>query len=167
MIANHFLRMASLCAMVLITGSNGNGSSDEGSKRFPKGMKASDPHLTGQRDMNYDHRIIAGDRIGPVSLGGSVINAVHHLGNPDSVARSTFRGPGYYADEVYYFYRDECISFTWMDSGIEPVIEKGWRGINVTCDKWSTPNGLHVGSSMHEVGAVIGEYCPKQRKDGS
>lgn len=168
MIINRVLCMASLSAVLLITGSiDVNGSSGESSKKLPKGMRASDPHLTGERDMDYDHIIVPGDRIGPVRLGGSVIDAVQHLGNPSFVSRSTFRGPGYSADEVRYSYTGECIGFTWEDSGIEPLIEKGWRGITVTCDQWSTRNGLHVGSSMQEVGAVIGEYCPQQRKDGT
>jgi hypothetical protein len=89
----------------------------------------------GQRDMNYDHLIVPGVRIGPVRMGGSVSDAVQHLGDPDKVYRCTFRGPGYNADEVYYYYNDECIQFTWQDSGVEPLIESGWRGINVTCDK--------------------------------
>lgn len=136
-------------------------------KSHSKGLKASDPHLTGARDMNYDHQIIAGDRVGPVRMGGLVTDAVQHLGNPDRVFRSTFRGPGYSADEVYYNYKDECIQFVWQDSGIEPRIENGLRGINVTCDKWSTPDGLHVGSSMKDVNAHVGRYCPSNRPDGS
>jgi hypothetical protein len=138
-----------------------------GRSHAKSGSKSSDPHLTGPRNMNYDHLIIAGDRIGPVRMGGSVTDAVQHLGDPNHISRSTFRGPGYYADEVYYFYKDECISFTWMDSGLDPTIEKGLRGINVTCDKWSTPGGLHVGSSMKDVAAQIGAYCASNRPDGS
>jgi hypothetical protein len=132
-----------------------------------KGSKSTDPHLNGARDMNYDNLIIAGDRIGPVRMGGLVSDAVQHLGNPDRVFRSTFRGPGYASDEVYYNYKDECIQFTWTDSGIEPTIEKGLRGINVTCGKWTTTDGLHVGSSMKEVGARIGQYCPYTRPNGT
>ena len=132
-----------------------------------KGAKASDPRLEGARDMNYDHLIIAGDRIGPVKMGGRVSDAVQHLGNPNNVARSTFRGPGYSSDVVYYFYKDECISFTWQDSGIDPKIEEGLRGINVTCDKWSTPAGLHVGSSMQDVNSHVGAYCPSTRPNGT
>ncbi len=164
MIVNRFFCMASLSAVLLITGSIGvHSSSDENSKKLPKGMKASDPRLTGQRDMNYDHMIIPGDRIGPVRLGGRVSDAVQHLGNPDRVTHFTSQGEVNYT----YFSEGECISFTWSDEGIEPEIEKGWRGIAVTCDKWSTPSGLHVGSSMKEVNAVIGQYCPTHRKDGS
>jgi len=48
-----------------------------------KGAKSSDPRLNGARDMNYDHLIIAGDRIGPVKMGGLVSDAVQHLGNPN------------------------------------------------------------------------------------
>jgi hypothetical protein len=159
---------ASLSAVLLTTGSIGvHGNSGEHQDKLPKGMKSSDPHLAGQRDLNYDHTIVPGSRIGPVQMAGLVSDAVQHLGNPNSVVRSTFRGPGYYADEVYYFYKDECISFTWIDSGIEPKIEEGWRGINVTCDKWSTPNGLHVGSSMKDVNSLIGEYCATNQKNGS
>lgn len=131
------------------------------------GLKSSDPHLSGARDMNYDHLIVAGDRIGPVRMAGLVTDAVQHLGNPNSVSRSTFRGPGYYADEVYYFYKSECISFTWIDSGLNPQIEKGLRGINVTCDKWSTPDGLHVGSPMKDIAAHVGQYCASNRDNGS
>ena len=130
------------------------------------GVKASDPRLSGTRDMNYDHLIVAGMRVGPVSLGGPVIEAVNHLGEPERVDRSTFRGPGYNADEVHYRYKAECIDFTWQDSGIVPNIENGWRGVNVTCSKWSTSSGLRVGSSMMDVISRIGEYCAHNQSDG-
>lgn len=139
-----------------------------GGNKLKKGVKSSDPRLAGTRDMNYDHLIIAGQRIGPVSLGGLVMNAVNHLGNPDEVYRSTFRGYGYTSDEVYYYYRkSDCINFVWQDSGIDPRIENGLRGINVWCDKWSTPDGLHVGSSMQEVSAHLGRYCPTTGPGGA
>lgn len=65
-----------------------------------------------------------------------------------------------------YLYKDECISFFWVDSGIDPrIMKKGNPGITVHCDKWSTPDGLHVGSSMKEVGARIGQYCPTNRNN--
>jgi hypothetical protein len=115
------------------------------------GVRDSDPHLNGPRDMNYDHVIVPGDRIGPVSMGGRVEDAIQHLGEPDKVNRSTFRGPGYNADEVYYFYKNECIRFVWIDSGVSPVIESGWRGINVTCSKWSTRGGVHVGLPLRDA----------------
>jgi hypothetical protein len=148
--------LASLSAALTLAGCNGN-----------SGIKASDPHLEGNRDMNYDHLIVPGDRIGPVQMGGSVRAAIQHLGEPDSVNRSTFRGPGYYADEVYYYYRNECIQFTWMDSDVDPKIETGYRGINVTCDKWKTAGGLHVGSPIRDVISQLGAYCPSNRSDGS
>jgi hypothetical protein len=129
--------------------------------------RTSDPHLTGKRDMSYDHLIVPGNRIGPVVMGGAVSEAVRHLGEPDSISRSAFRGPGYSSDEVTYRYKEECISFTWEDSGINPQIESGWRGITVTCDKWSTADGLRVGSSMKDVAGRINEYCPSHRDDGS
>jgi len=131
------------------------------------GIKDSDPHLVGNRDMNYDHLIVPGTRIGPVGLGSKVSGVVQHLGEPDSVSRSTFRGPGYDADEVYYFYQDECIQFTWLDSGIEPKVENGMRGINVTCGKWATADGVRVGMSVKDVVSHLGAYCASTRDDGS
>lgn len=160
-----FLSLAILCIALFVTA--GYGQLFARKQSSSKGLKASDPRLTGARDMNYDRLIIAGERIGPVRMGGSVSAAVQHLGNPDKVWRSTFRGPGYSSDEVYYYYKEECITFTWQDSGLEPQIESGLRGINVTCDKWSTPDGLHVGSSMKELDAHIGQYCPSNRDNGS
>lgn len=126
------------------------GSFGVGGQKLKSGTRPSDPRLSGSRDMNYDHLIIAGDRIGPVKMGGLVSDAVSHLGNPDKVLRSTFRGPGYPSDEVHYWYKEECIEFVWMDSGINPTIEDGFRGLIVTCGKWSTPSGLRVGSSMQD-----------------
>jgi len=132
-------------------------------------LKKSDPRLVGSRDMNYDHMIIPGKRIGPVIMGGLVSDAVQHLGNPDIVNRSTFRGPGYDADEVLYYYKNECIKFMWIDSGLDPRIEEGWRGVTVWCDKWSTPDGMHVGSRMQEVSSseYARRYCASTREDGS
>ncbi len=66
------------------------------------GLKSSDPQLTGQRDLNYDHIVFPGERIGPVRMGGLVSDAVRHLGNPSSVSRSTYCG-GYNSDEVTYY----------------------------------------------------------------
>lgn len=131
------------------------------------GIKASDPHLVGARDMNYDHLIVPGERIGPARMDGQVAEAVQHLGEPDSVYRSTFRGPGYNADEVYYSYKDECLKFTWMDSGIDPRIESGWRGIIASCDKWATSDGTRVGTPIRDVVARLGEYCATTRSDGT
>lgn len=131
------------------------------------GQKPSDPHLQGARDMNFDRLIVPGERIGPVGLGGDVKQTVQHLGDPDRVNRSTFRGPGYYADEVYYFYDDECISFTWTDADVSPKIENGLRGINVKCGKWATSDGIRVGVPIQDVVKRLGEYCPQNREDGS
>jgi hypothetical protein len=124
------------------------------------GIKATDPHLAGNRDMSYDHLIVPGERIGPVRMGASVSSVVQHLGEPDWVKR-------FLADEVTYGYEDECISFTWEDSGVEPEIESGWRGINVTCDKWKTADGLRVGSSPRDIISQIGTYCADNKKDGT
>lgn len=114
--------MSSLSAVLLITGFIGlHGSSDEKPKKLPKGMRDSDSRLTGPRDMNYDHMIVTGDRIGPVRMGAPVSAALRYLGNPDIVVHTTILGPhnGY---AVWYFYKEECISFLWQDFGIEPTI---------------------------------------------
>jgi|GEM_PF-4834117 len=131
------------------------------------GVKDSDPHLQGQRDMDYDHLLVPGERAGPVGLDTKVSEVVQHLGEPDNAWRSTFRGPGYDADEVYYWYNDECIEFTWMDSGIEPTVEHGLRGINVMCGKWATADGLRVGTPIKDVISHLGQYCPSTRDDGT
>jgi hypothetical protein len=151
-----FSRLLIVSTVILISSCAGSG-----------GIKDSDPHLVGNRDMRYDHLIVPGERIGPVRMGGSVSDAVQHLGEPDSVSRSTFRGPGYDSDEVYYYYTNECVWFTWQDSGIEPKIESGLRGINVNCDKWSTSSGIHVGMPIKDAISRIGEYCASNRDDGS
>ena len=130
-------------------------------------VRSSDPHLEGPRNVNYDHLLVPGERIGPARMGGSVREAIQHLGEPDHVTRSTFRGPGYDADEVYYTYNNECLRFTWEDKGFDPQIESGMRGIIASCGKWSTSNGLHVGSPLRDVIARIGEYCATNRKDGT
>jgi hypothetical protein len=62
---------------------------------------------------------------------------------------------------------DEAFLCALQDSGIDPKIEEGLRGINVTCDKWSIPAGLHVGSSMQDVNSHIGAYCPSTRTTGT
>jgi hypothetical protein len=131
------------------------------------GVRSSDPQLMGSRNANYDLLIVPGQRIGPVRMGDSVSDAIQHLGQPDRVNRSTFRGPGYNADEVYYWYTKECINFIWEDKGVEPRIESGWRGIGASCDKWHTVGGLQVGSLMRDVVSQLGEYCPKTQDDGT
>ncbi len=126
-----------------------------------KGAKSSDPRLTGPRDMNYDHTIVPGVRIGPVRLAGLVSDAVQHLGNPDKVWR--IRLPNSSSDEVYYWYKDECISFSWQDQGIDPTIDSvDWArfAIEVWCNKWSTPDGIQVGTSMSDLSRHLGDYCP-------
>lgn len=142
-------------------------ASGGGAWNSDSGIRASDPHLVGSRDLNYDHLIVPGVRIGPVWLGGRVSDAVQHLGEPDHVSRSTFRGGPYNADEVYYSYRDECITFVWIDTGVTPTVETGWRGIMVTCDKWSTVDGLHVGMPVSDVISRLGPYCDHNTGNGS
>jgi hypothetical protein len=152
-----FLRLSGLCFALVITAGHVRvyGSSHS------KGLKSSDPQLSGARDMNYDRLIIAGDRVGPVRMGGLVSDAVQHLGNPDSVIHDYFHDNSGVAS---YWYKEECIGFFWEDSGIDPRIKKeGSPGITVHCDKWSTPDGLHVGSSMKDVSAHIRQYCPTNR----
>ncbi len=143
------------------------GCASSGTWQSNTGVRSSDPQLVGNRNLNYDHLIVPGQRIGPVRMGGTVSDAIQHLGQPNRVNRSTFRGAGYSSDEVYYWYTSECIQFTWQDSGVNPEIESGLRGINVTCDKWSTRGGLHVGSRVQDVVAQLGEYCPTNRDDGT
>lgn len=116
--------------------------------------------------MNYDHLIVPGVRAGPVQLGGRVRNAIQHLGQPDLVNRSTFRELG--INEVFYWYDAECIEFSWSDVGVEPKIPIGTRrGINISCDKWRTSDGLHVGLRLSEVVSHLGEYCAVNKDDGS
>ena len=113
------------------------------------GLRPSDPHLNGARDMNYDHLIVPGQRIGPARIGGSVQDAVQHLGNPDQVIPK----PG--SNIVGYIYKDECIRFEWEDAGPRPLI----KNVAAMCPKWSTAAGIHPGSSMDEVLSHIGQYC--------
>lgn len=162
------LLAAPLLAAILLAGCAAGG----GTWHPDSGVQESDPHLNGPRDMNYDHLIVPGDRIGPVSLGGRVADAIQHLGEPDRVNRSTFRGPGYSSDEVYYFYSSECINFTWIDSGMNPEIEKGWRGINVSCNKWATRGGVHAGMPLRDALNLlrydgISRWCETNRESGS
>ena len=131
------------------------------------GVRPSDPQLVGPRDPNFDRLIVPGERIGPVALGGSVQRAIQHLGQPDRVDRSTFRGPGYFADEVYYHYTADCIRFTWNDSGVNPTIQNGWRTIQVNCPKWATRDGIKVGTHIRDLVARLGTYCPHMRDDGT
>jgi hypothetical protein len=128
------------------------------------GVRPSDPQFTGPRNINYDRLIVPGVRIGPVAMGGEVLATIQHLGQPDRVDRSTIPG---FQPEVYYNYDDECISFTWIDLGINPKIETGWRGINVTCDKWATLYGARVGMPVQDVVKTFGEWCPRVREDGT
>jgi hypothetical protein len=109
--------------------------------------------------LNFDNLIVPGDRVGPVSMGGYVDDIVKKLGNPDKVYRSTFRGPGYNADEVHYYYMQGkyAISFTWEDSGLRPVVESGYRGINTSSPYWQTSKGIHVGSSIQDVVNAYGK----------
>lgn len=129
------------------------------------GVFASDPHLVGNRDMNYDHLIVPGVRIGPVSLGAAALEAIQHLGEPDSVSR---RSRGLSVD---YYYDSECISFTWLDSGITPRVANGpahiRESIDVTCGKWRTEDGLGVGSPLQDVISLYPEYCLHKEDDGS
>jgi len=160
---NGAVRIVLAALAVLVIG----GCASSGTWQRNTGVRSSDPQLVGNRDTNYDHLIVPGERIGPVRMDGLVRDAIQHLGKPDNVNRSTYRDAAYNSDEVYYYYTNECIRFTWHDSGVNPVIESGWRGINVSCDKWRTPGGLHVGSLMREVVSQLGVYCAQTRDDGT
>jgi hypothetical protein len=118
--------------------------------------KASDPQLTGKRDMNYDHLIVPGVRIGPVVMGSRVRDAVQHLGQPDHISRLVRQSPQSPPTWVQYIYKDECINFYWFDTGLDPTINQ----LNVTCDKWSTAEGAHVGLTAKDVISLTpGQYC--------
>jgi hypothetical protein len=111
--------------------------------------------------MNYDHLIVPGVRVGPVGLGNAVSSVVQHLSEPASVSRFDD------TNEVIYTYFDDCIAFEWVDSGVEPRVENGMRGINATCGKWATADGLRVGMLIKDVVAHLGAYCASTRDDGS
>lgn len=145
------LRLGVFCFALFITGAYG------GSGKNPKGLRPSDPQLTGPRDTNYDHVIVPGERIGPVRLGGLVSDAVKHLGNPDSVYHNG--SPTY---SVEYAYKEGCLHFRWIDSGAEPVID---GVVWVRCGTFSTSEGLQVGSSMQDVIGRVAKYC--SRSDGN
>jgi hypothetical protein len=102
-----------------------------------------------QRDAAYDNLIVPGVRIGPVSLGAPVREIVGRLGTPNSTRR--IWEPG----RVRSIYgRPRCIEFYWQDSGLDPREDGGQ--IDATCNTWQTSNGLHVGSSVAEVIAAMG-----------
>jgi hypothetical protein len=106
---------------------------------------------------NFDTVIVPGQRVGPVAMGGYVDEIVAKLGKPDRTRRSTFRGPGYDADEVYYYYDRYCLSFTWYDKGLRPQVQSGFRGIHATCNRWAMANGVRAGSSIQDVVRAMGE----------
>lgn len=106
---------------------------------------------------SFDTTIIPGLRVGPVAMGGYVDEIVARFGKPDRQERSTFRGPGYDADEVYYYYDRYCTRFTFYDKGLRPQVQSGMRGIHATCNRWALANGLRVGSSIQDVVRVMGE----------
>jgi len=106
---------------------------------------------------NFDTVIVPGQRVGPVAMGGYVDEIVAKLGKPDRTERSTFRGPGYDADEVYYYYDRYCLRFTWNDKGLRPQVQSGLRGIHATCSRWQMANGLRTGSSIQDLVRAMGE----------
>lgn len=123
-------------------------------------IKDSDPHLVGERDMNYDHLIVPGVRIGPVGEASPVSAMVQHLGEPTYVGRFDE------THEVMYTYVDECIAYEWKDTGIEPKVELG-RGVFATCDKWATAEGVHVGMPVKDAVSKLGPYCTITNSDGT
>lgn len=147
------LRLVIFCLTLFITGAYGV------SGKNPKGLRPSDPQLTGPRDMNYDHVIVPGERIGPVRLGGLVSDAVKHLGNPDSVYHNG--SPTYL---VEYAYKEGCLHFRWTDNGAEPVIDGG--AVWVRCGTFFTSDGLQIGSSMQDVIGRVGRYCSRSDANG-
>lgn len=114
---------------------------------------------TPKTQPDFDRLIVPGKRIGPVAMGGYVDEIVKKLGKPNKTSRSTFRGPGYTSDEVYYYYtnKNNDLRFTWLDEGLRPVVESGYRGITTTSGSWATASGVHVGSTIPEVVAAYGE----------
>lgn len=148
-----FLLLTTLALMLFSAGYD----QTYGKGRDKSGLRPSDPQYDGPRDMNYDHVIIPGDRIGPMRLGGSVRDALRHLGNPDIVSREVCGGvrpcP---PDTLYYWYtKNECTFFSFTDSGIDPEI----TSMGATCVKWSTQDGVHVGTPMSELSSRLGVYC--------
>jgi hypothetical protein len=60
-----FLSLGALAVALVLTGYAGA----HGGSHTKSGPKSSDPRLNGPRDMNYDHLIVPGDRVGPVKMG--------------------------------------------------------------------------------------------------
>jgi hypothetical protein len=147
-----------IAALTLLSLSSVGSQGQEGKPKTDRhGFTPSDPMMTGTRDLNYDHLIVAGDRIGPAQVGGSIRDALKHLGNPNSAGRF-YDNIGHQPDRVSYYFNAECIIVNWDDTGLDPKITE----ITVTCDKWRTSDGLQVGTAMSELSSHFSQYCPMQ-----
>jgi hypothetical protein len=91
-----------------------------------------------------------------VRLGGSVRDALRNLGNPNHVLHQFYPVNLNQSDEVRYWYDDECVFFSFRDSGLDPQV----TGVSSTCGKWSVSDGFHVVASMSELSNRLGDYCP-------
>jgi len=125
---------------------------------FVEGLSAQNITTKSTPSLDFDNLIVPGVRIGPVAMGGNVQEIVSKLGNPKKISRSTYRGYGYDADEVYYSYRGKYdVLFVWEDTGLRPVVENGYRGITTWSEYWVTEKGIHIGSSTEDIERAYGE----------
>jgi hypothetical protein len=131
------------------------------------GLAESDPHLVGPRDLNYDHAIVPGQRIGPAEVSGTVGDVVQKLGNPDRLHRGIYGDP----TVVRYIYEtNDCIWFDWSDSGVDPKINGS--GVHTDCAKFHTRTGIRVGMPLREALKLlpsegIYHWCEHTGSEGS
>ncbi|HLH31079.1 MAG TPA: hypothetical protein VKY31_07735 [Terriglobia bacterium] len=121
-------------------------------------MKASWPQLMGQRTLGYDTHIMPGERIGPVEVGGSALEAVKYLGNPDEILLQPVTdadGNKVTGDNVEYIYKKECIWFDWRDEGLDPKV----YSVTATCGQWRTILGAGVGDTPQKLTSIAPQVC--------
>jgi hypothetical protein len=113
-----------------------------GNSSIVRGLQPSDTQFSGKPDLNYDHIIVPGKRIGPVEFGGSVKAALAHLGNPDKVE-------DYASDHsvLWYTFSSECLTLIFNDNNLDPTV----ADVSVRCDKWATKTGIRVGLTVDQA----------------
>jgi hypothetical protein len=111
----------------------------------------------------YANLIVPGERVGPVSMGGSVREITRQLGPPSRANRSTFRGPGYTSDEVRHMY-----SLYLDGSGLGPQCREWlpghFRGMPDLANSGSNQGGFVASGTHAGVWSTSGDALQRRRR---
>lgn len=133
-------REGMIAALVMVVALTGCGQGDRETRAPDDGDGSAEA---------VDHRVIPGERVGPVTASTSE-DAIREVLDAEAVVRTEVEvGEGFcYPGTVLFPGSSERIEVTWQDTGrLSPAIVR----IDVPEAPWRTPEGIGIGSTLREL----------------